>query len=114
MRGLTVNGQPSTRPWLPESIVAGGGTVGFVLSSTADPAWGSGPADAPPSFDVGPAAPVSGRITGLAGKCVDVRGSGTADGTAVQLYTCNGTAAQTWTVASDGTLRALGKCMDVA
>jgi chitinase len=56
----------------------------------------------------------TGRITGLAGKCVDVAGASTANGTAVQLYTCNGTNAQTWTVGSDGTLRALGKCMDVA
>ena len=36
-----------------------------------------------------------------------------ANGTAVQLYDCNGTVAQQWTVGSDGTLRALGKCMDV-
>jgi beta-glucanase (GH16 family) len=53
-------------------------------------------------------------ITGLAGKCVDVRSSGTADGTPVQLYTCNGTAAQRWTYHSDGTIRALGKCLDVS
>ncbi|GAA1892084.1 glycosyl hydrolase family 18 protein [Asanoa iriomotensis] len=56
----------------------------------------------------------TGRITGLAGKCVDVAAANTANGTAVQLYTCNGTNAQTWTVGTDGTIRALGKCMDVA
>ncbi|MEV0619198.1 ricin-type beta-trefoil lectin domain protein [Nonomuraea sp. NPDC050404] len=54
-----------------------------------------------------------GAITGLAGKCVDVAGGSSADGAAVQLYTCNGTAAQQWTRPGDGTLRALGKCMDV-
>ncbi|MEV0820918.1 ricin-type beta-trefoil lectin domain protein [Nonomuraea rubra] len=54
-----------------------------------------------------------GQITGLAGKCVDVAGGSSADGTAVQLYTCNGTAAQQWTRPGDGTLRALGKCLDV-
>ena len=37
-------------------------------------------------------------ITGLAGKCVDVAGANSANGTAVQLYDCNGTAAQQWTV----------------
>ncbi|MEU3825675.1 family 16 glycosylhydrolase [Streptomyces sp. NPDC029080] len=52
-------------------------------------------------------------IRGLAGKCVDVAGANPANGTAVQLYDCNGTGAQTWTVGSDGTLRALGKCLDV-
>ncbi|MEZ0094016.1 ricin-type beta-trefoil lectin domain protein [Streptacidiphilus sp. EB129] len=55
----------------------------------------------------------TGQITGYGGKCVDVAGANSANGTAVQLYDCNGTAAQTWTVASDGTLQALGKCMDV-
>jgi mannan endo-1,4-beta-mannosidase len=56
----------------------------------------------------------SGPIVGLAGKCADVEGSGTANGTAIQLYTCSPGIAQTWTVMGDGTLRALGKCMDVA
>ncbi|WP_233439319.1 ricin-type beta-trefoil lectin domain protein [Lentzea atacamensis] len=54
----------------------------------------------------------SGAIVGIGGKCVDVNGSGTADGTAVQLWGCNGTGAQQWSRTGD-TLRALGKCMDV-
>jgi chitinase len=56
----------------------------------------------------------TGAITGLAGKCADVASGNSANGTTIDLYTCNGTAAQQWQVASDGTLRALGKCMDVA
>jgi beta-glucanase (GH16 family) len=57
----------------------------------------------------------TGAITGFGGKCVDVAGSSTANGTRVQLWTCNGSGAQRWTVgASDGTIRALGKCLDVA
>ncbi|WP_433888002.1 GH92 family glycosyl hydrolase [Streptomyces sp. CA-111067] len=56
----------------------------------------------------------AGPITGLAGKCVDVANSGTADGTHVQLYDCNGSGAQSWTVGTDGTIRALGKCLDDA
>ncbi|WP_432841289.1 ricin-type beta-trefoil lectin domain protein [Dactylosporangium sp. CA-092794] len=54
-----------------------------------------------------------GQITGLGGKCVDVAGANPANGTAVQLYTCNGTAAQQWTIGTDGTVRALGKCLDI-
>ncbi|MFF2525104.1 glycoside hydrolase family 19 protein [Streptomyces liangshanensis] len=54
-----------------------------------------------------------GSITGIAGKCLDVAAASSANGTAVQLYDCNGTAAQQWTVAGDGTLRALGKCLDL-
>jgi glucosylceramidase len=55
----------------------------------------------------------TGPITGLASKCVDVAGASTTNGAAVQLYDCNGSSAQNWTVASDGSLQALGKCMDV-
>jgi len=51
----------------------------------------------------------------LSGKCVDVRGSNTADGTPVQIYDCNGTGAQIWTHTFNGVtvLTALGKCLDV-
>jgi lysophospholipase L1-like esterase len=54
--------------------------------------------------------------SGIAGKCADVSNSGTADGTAVQLWSCNGTGAQTWTFApvTGGAVRALGKCLDVS
>ncbi|MEV6738862.1 lectin [Streptomyces sp. NPDC051104] len=60
-----------------------------------------------------PAQAATGAITGLAGKCLDVAGANSADGTPVQLYDCNGTSAQQWTVGTDGTIRALGKCLDV-
>ena len=39
-------------------------------------------------------AAAAGPITGLAGKCVDVKSSNSANGTPIQLYTCNGTGAQ--------------------
>ncbi|MFG2282168.1 ricin-type beta-trefoil lectin domain protein [Streptomyces asoensis] len=55
----------------------------------------------------------SGSFVGLAGKCLDVAGGAAVDGTAVQLYDCNGSAAQRWTVQPDGSLQALGKCLDV-
>ncbi|MEH1166857.1 glycosyl hydrolase [Micromonospora sp. CPCC 205539] len=64
----------------------------------------------------GPPPVTSGKIRGVgSGKCADVAGANSANGTVVQLYTCdtNGTA-QGWTVGSDGTVRALGKCLDVA
>ncbi|MFK4121472.1 glycoside hydrolase family 19 protein [Streptomyces longwoodensis] len=60
-----------------------------------------------------PAHAATGAVTGLAGKCVDVAGANSANGTAVQLYDCNGTGAQAWSNPGDGTLRALGKCLDV-
>ncbi|MFE6225947.1 ThuA domain-containing protein [Streptomyces sp. NPDC057854] len=58
--------------------------------------------------------PRTGEVKGVNGKCLDVDGAQTADGTKVQLWTCNGTAAQRWTVAGDGTVKALGKCLDVS
>jgi hypothetical protein len=61
----------------------------------------------------GIASAATGQITGYGGKCVDIAGASSANGTPVQLYDCNGTTAQQWTPGSDGTLRALGKCLDV-
>ncbi|MEU7469548.1 lectin [Streptomyces sp. NPDC044984] len=61
-----------------------------------------------------PSDPRTGEVKGVGGKCLDVDNAGTADGTEVQIWTCNTSAAQRWTVAGDGTLRALGKCLDVS
>ncbi len=55
-------------------------------------------------------APTSGPITGAGGKCVDVSGASSADGTKIQLWTCHGGANQQWT-RDGGTWRSLGKCM---
>ncbi|QFZ22923.1 glycoside hydrolase family 92 protein [Saccharothrix syringae] len=49
---LRLNGRAQGRTWLPESLVTGGGTVEFSRSVTAT-AWGTGAADAPPSFRQG-------------------------------------------------------------
>jgi chitinase len=54
----------------------------------------------------------TGTITGYGGLCVDARGANPANFTPVQVYTCNGTSAQQWTV-NGNTLQALGKCMDI-
>jgi hypothetical protein len=45
--------------------------------------------------------------------CLDSRSASTADFNPIQVYTCNGTSAQQWTVESNGTLEVLGKCLDV-
>ncbi|WP_228562555.1 RICIN domain-containing protein [Catenulispora rubra] len=60
-----------------------------------------------------PYVPPTGPVTGYAGLCLDVSGGNTADRTPVQVYTCNYTASQSWTVASDSALQAFGKCLDV-
>jgi hypothetical protein len=56
----------------------------------------------------------TGPIVGYGSLCVDVRAANSADFTPVQVYTCNGTNAQQWTVVQAGsTLHALGKCLDI-
>ena len=66
---------------------------------------GSGGTGNPPTGPI-----VSGVSSGL---CVDDSSSSTTNGSHIQIWTCNGTGAQNWTVETDGTLRVLGGCMDV-
>ena len=88
----------------PSSGTTSGGsmTVQYVAAYTSNGGGGNPP---PP--------PNGSQLTGVGGKCVDVAGANPADGTQVQLFTWNGTAAQSWTH-SGSTYQALGKCLDVA
>jgi parallel beta-helix repeat protein len=55
-----------------------------------------------------------GAINGLDGKCLDDSGDGTGDGNKIQLYDCNGTDAQRWTLTDSGQITGpAGKCLDV-
>lgn len=48
-----------------------------------------------------------------AGRCLDVPGGAAVDGAALQIYDCNGSAAQQWTASASGELRTLGSmCLD--
>ncbi len=88
----------------PTSSTASGGTMGvdYVAAYTTNGSGGGGGGGG------------GGQITGYGGLCVDVRGANSANFTPVQVYTCNGTPAQQWTVVQAGsTLHALGKCMDI-
>ncbi|MEV4947081.1 lectin [Streptomyces sp. NPDC053755] len=64
-------------------------------------------------FAISGTTPTGGEVRGVNGKCLDVAGGASTDGTQAQIYTCNGTLAQKWSRPGDGTLRALGKCLDV-
>lgn len=57
----------------------------------------------------------AGEIRGIAGKCLDVDRAQTQDGTQVQIWDCNATKAQNWTLnPKTGEIRGLaGKCLDV-
>ncbi|MEU0393400.1 RICIN domain-containing protein [Streptomyces sp. NPDC006208] len=59
------------------------------------------------------------EVPGAKGNCLDVQGGGKTNGTPVQIYTCNGGAAQQWTIEGsedDLHIRNVGslKCLDVA
>jgi hypothetical protein len=110
----------------PTSSTTSGGTmsVAYVAAySTTGGAPASAPASSAPSSAPASSTPTSaptssgggtGPIPGYDGLCVDVRGASTANFTPVQVYDCNGTNAQMWTVVAAGsTLHALGKCMDI-
>ena len=61
-------------------------------------------------FKAPPPPPPGGPIKGYAGKCVDDYHGGTRNGNPIDLYSCNGSAAQRW-VASKGLLHVEGKCL---
>jgi hypothetical protein len=89
----------------PTGATASGGTmqVDYVAAYTT-----TGGGNPPP--------PGSGPIYSGVGSniCLDDRSSSTANYNPVQIYTCNGTAAQQWTVVEAGsTLHVLGKCLDI-
>jgi hypothetical protein len=52
-------------------------------------------------------------VVGLAGKCLDDNGGGTGNGNKIQLWDCNGTAAQQWSYSGGAFVGPGGKCLDV-
>ena len=102
------NGRPTIQRKTEWALANAGGMMNWELSldATAAPSLVS-------AIDETAGGARSGEITGLAGKCVDVYWGQNANGTPIQLYTCNGSGAQWWTLPGDGTVRALGRCLDV-
>jgi GH25 family lysozyme M1 (1,4-beta-N-acetylmuramidase) len=54
------------------------------------------------------------RQRGGSDKCLDDPSSRTANGTAIDLVTCNGRPNQAWTTVRDGTIRVLGHCLSAS
>ncbi|WP_412540094.1 alpha-N-acetylglucosaminidase TIM-barrel domain-containing protein [Longispora sp. K20-0274] len=104
---LTSGGSPASIDWFAVEDAWNQARTSYPVTPTGDPAT-----LAARVRDALPAVAPAGPVTGTSGKCVDITNGSSTSGTALQLYTCNGTAAQTWTAPGDGTLRALGKCMD--
>src|SRR5262249_6924077 len=83
------------------------------LGTTANTSWASGSSAAPPSYS-GTALTTTHLTSGIAGKCADITGYGTGDGTKVQLMDCRANNAQKWYRGSDSTVQSLGGCLDVS
>jgi hypothetical protein len=113
VQSATWNGAAWNNAYAPTAAITSGGTLNYTLGTTANTSWATAASAAPPSYS-GSALPKVGPVTSaLAGKCLDVLHSGTANSTAVDIYSCNGSGAQKWYVASDGSLQAQGGCLDV-
>lgn len=70
----------------------------------------AGPATPPPDR-AGPRLPIYNAL----GRCLDVDGGISANNRNVQIFQCNGTAAQQWSMYPNGEIRnAVGRCLDVA
>jgi hypothetical protein len=92
----------------PTSGTSSGATmsVGYVAAYTTT-SGGGGTTPPPPP-------PSGSAVTGYNGLCLDDRSASTANFNPVQVYPCNGTAAQQWSFVQAGTtLHVLGKCLDV-
>jgi Glycosyl hydrolase family 59/Ricin-type beta-trefoil lectin domain len=58
-----------------------------------------------------PSGPITSGVN--TAKCVDDNANSNANGTKVQIWDCNSSNAQNWTLENDGTIQVNGKCMDV-
>ncbi|MGA9872162.1 MAG: RICIN domain-containing protein, partial [Rhodococcus sp. (in: high G+C Gram-positive bacteria)] len=56
-------------------------------------------------------AAVSGQFRTSGGLCLDNRWGVTLEGNPVDIYACNGSAAQRWTAEDDGTMRVQTRCL---
>jgi hypothetical protein len=90
------------------------GLVPNSATGVAQLKWGYGYGSVPPVND-DPPAPPGEVLRGVgSGRCVDVPGFSTTNGTQLDLWDCNGGGNQSWNVTSAGTVTIYGnKCMEV-
>ncbi|MGH3375770.1 MAG: ricin-type beta-trefoil lectin domain protein [Actinoallomurus sp.] len=53
-------------------------------------------------------------VSNASNRCISVSARKAKDGSPLQIWDCGGASWQKWTVESDGTVRSMGMCMDVA
>jgi hypothetical protein len=59
--------------------------------------------------------PATAFVGSLSGRCLSVTGAATANGSTAEIYTCNGSPSESWTVGPNGTVVGglSGKCLEV-
>ena len=97
----TITGTPTTPGTSTVTITAQDGTGAFATTSFV---W-----TVEPGTDGIAATP----LVGYHGLCLDVAGDGNTNGTKIEVYICDGTNGQQWTLEPNNTVQADGKCLDV-
>jgi GH25 family lysozyme M1 (1,4-beta-N-acetylmuramidase) len=113
---LAVSGLPSGLTMNSTGLITGWPTkpgTYTVRVSASDNLYASGSATFTWTINAASDSGYTGPVkqVGGTGKCLDDPASATANGTKVDLWSCNGKSNQSWTVAQDGTIRVLGKCL---
>jgi Ricin-type beta-trefoil lectin domain len=84
-------------------------------SSSSSPPPSSPPPSSPPPSSPPPSGGAHAIVGAQSGRCLDVAGASTGNGTQTQLYDCWGGSNQSWTYTSSKQLMVYGnKCLDAA
>jgi RHS repeat-associated protein len=97
--GYDSDGRLASACYSSSSAACSAGSAGTATGAAPDPA--------------APSIPTGAATSGMAGKCLDDSANSTTAGGKVDIYSCNGGAAEVWAVQSDGTIRINGQCLDV-
>jgi putative alpha-1,2-mannosidase len=118
VQSATWNGSSWNDAYAPSAALTSGGTLAYTLGTSADTSWASAASAAPPSYTGNTVAPPSPRVGAItsgvsSSLCIDDSQSSTTPGNPVQIWGCDNTDAQSWTIAPNGTISTLGLCLDV-
>ncbi|WP_327039906.1 serine/threonine protein kinase [Micromonospora ureilytica] len=115
-QGLPLAGVPPSRPaGPPPSASAGPPSPGAGSGTTTGPADPTRQPAAPPPSPTQGSTPAGKQISSFASdRCIDIPDGNAVAGARLQIWDCRRTAKQLWTFPADGTVRSMGKCLDVA